>query len=99
MEAKARNMDRLAVSLKRLQRVRARIDDYVPADKTAPVVSACADSQRLYDDLASKAQLYIPDDQFVKLDKSIETAERVFGFLEQVATWLCAINQGRTVLT
>ena len=66
--------------MKRLQRVRARIDDFVPAEKVAYAVAACDETQRMHDDIVAQAETVLGDDVFVRLDKSVETAERIFGF-------------------
>jgi hypothetical protein len=91
-EQRQKNTDRLANAMKRLTRVRVRIDDFVPAEKSSFAVIACDESQAMHDSLLAQADSPIAEESFVKLDKSIETAERVFGFLEQVCASTAALQ-------
>jgi hypothetical protein len=78
--------------MKRLQKVLARIDDYTPAEKRHVAVAACDEARALHDEILAVSERPVADEAFSRLDKAVETAERVFGFIEQVSWGRCRLE-------
>ncbi len=87
--------ERLGASLRRIARLRQKLEEYAPQEKCDVLATAVAAAQTMHDDALARGSG--TDDVVAKLDKCIETAERVHVYLEQ-ASWRGAANMGPSTL-